>query len=60
MSNLREKIIKKIEQGEIKKTSRWYFLTKKYFFWVSFSLSIIFGALSFSIFLKNYFDDFGP
>ena len=60
MSNLKEKIIKKIEKGEIKKTSRLYFLIKKYFFWTSFILSTFLGAVSFSIFLKNYFDDFGP
>ncbi len=60
MSDLKNDILSKIKKGEIKKTSKWYFLTKKYLFWTFFSLSIFLGALSFSIFLKNILDDFGP
>jgi len=60
MENLKEKIIEKIEKGEVKKKPFWYFLTKKYFVWTSFVLAIFLGAVAFSLFLLNYFDDFGP
>jgi len=60
MNELKNNILNKIKKGEIKKTSHWYFLTKKYSLWTFFGLSIILGALSFSILLKNILDDFGP
>ncbi len=60
MKDLKEKIIDKIEKGEVKKKPFWYFLTKKYFVWVGFVLAILLGAVAFSLFLLNYFDDFGP
>ena len=60
MNELKNNILNKIKKGEVKKTSHWYFLTKEYSLWTFFGLSIFLGALSFSILLKNIFDDFGP
>ncbi len=60
MKNLKKEILKKIEKKEIKKIPRWVFIIQKIFLWFSFIFSIFLGALSFSIFIKNFFDDYGP
>ena len=60
MNNLKKEILEKIKTGQVKKKSRWLFLSKKYSLWIFSILSLLFGAMSFSIFLHNYFDEFGP
>lgn len=58
MKSIREKIIQKIRNNEVKKKPRWIFVAKNYFFWVFCILSIIIGAIAFatSIFLIYDYD----
>jgi len=56
---IKKNILEKIKSGEIKKTLRWYFISKKYMFWFFSLFFVILGSFSFSILLKNIFNDFG-
>lgn len=60
MDKFKDNILNKIQAGEIKKTSKWYFLTKNYFFWGFFTLSIILGSIAFSSCLIQLFHEAGP
>lgn len=44
-----DKIISKIEEKKLKPKPRWEFVFKNYFLWIIGSLSLFFGALSFSL-----------
>ncbi len=48
MDNLKNNILNKIKDGEIKQTSSWYFLTRDYFFYTLTALSIVFGSIAVS------------
>lgn len=48
MTDLSEKLIEKIKEEKITPKPRWQFLTKDWFFWLMFGLSIIIGGLSFA------------
>lgn len=47
--NFSEKIISKIEEEKLKPKPRWEFVFKNYFLWTIGVLSLIFGAISFSL-----------
>ena len=59
MTDLKNKILNEIKNGQVEKTSRWYFISKKYFFWFFSGVFVTLSSLSFSILLKNIFNDFG-
>lgn len=48
MSNLKHQVLKDIKEQGIKPTSRFYFVTRNYFFWLLFAVSVIVGAFAFS------------
>ncbi len=47
--NLTDKIIDRIKQGQLKPRPRWSFVFKNYFLWFLGVLSVILGAISFSL-----------
>ena len=51
MKNISDKVLKQIEENNIKPKPRWYFLTKNYFIWSMFGISVILGSFAFSIVL---------
>ena len=51
MNNISNQVLKQIKENKIKPKPRWYFLTKNYFIWSMFGISIILGSLAFSIVL---------
>jgi hypothetical protein len=55
MNKIKEDILNKIKNGEIKKTSPWFFVTKDYFFKLLFAVSIILGSIGFSSALIQLF-----
>ena len=51
MKNISNEVIKKIKDNNIKPKPRWYFITKNYFIWSIFGISIILGSFAFSMVL---------
>jgi hypothetical protein len=51
MKNISNKALKQIKDNNIKLKPRWYFVTKNYFIWTIFGISIILGSLAFSMIL---------
>ena len=51
MNSASEKTLEKIEQEKITPTARWRFLAKRYSAWTLTAVSLIFGALAFSLIL---------
>jgi len=51
MKNLSNEVFKKIKDNNIKPKPRWYFITKNYFIWSIFGISIILGSFAFSMVL---------
>jgi len=51
MKNISNKVLKKIKNNNIKPKPRWYFITKNYFIWSIFGISIILGSFAFSMVL---------
>lgn len=51
MKNISNKVLKQIKNNNIKLKPRWYFVTKNYFIWTIFGISIILGSLAFSMIL---------
>lgn len=51
MKNISNEVLKKIKDSNIKPKPRWYFLTKNYFIWSIFGISIILGSFAFSMVL---------
>lgn len=51
MENISNEVLKKIKDNHIKPKPRWYFITKNYFIWLIFGISIILGSLAFSMVL---------
>ncbi len=51
MNNISNQVLKQIKENKIKPKPRWYFLTKSYFIWSIFGISIILGSLAFSMVL---------
>ena len=51
MRNISDKVLKQIEENNIKPKPRWHFLTKNYFVWSMFGISVILGSFAFSIVL---------
>jgi len=49
MKNISGEVFKKIKDNNIKPKSRWYFVTKNYFIWSIFVISIILGSFAFSM-----------
>jgi len=49
MKNLSNEVFKKIKDNDIKPKPRWYFITKNYFIWSIFGISIILGSFAFSM-----------
>ena len=58
MKNISNEVLKKIKDNNIKPKPRWYFITKNYFIWSIFGISIILGSFAFSmiIFIINQLD----
>jgi len=51
MKNISNEVLKKIIDSNIKPKPRWYFITKNYFIWLVFGISIILGSFAFSMIL---------
>jgi len=51
MKNISNEVLKKIKDNNIKPKPLWYFITKNYFIWSVFGISIILGSFAFSMFL---------
>jgi len=51
MKNISNEVLKKIKDNNIKPKPRWYFITKNYFIWSVFGISIILGSFAFSMVL---------
>ena len=51
MNNISDKVFKRIKENNIKPKSRYYFITKNYFIWSIFGISILIGSLAFSMIL---------
>lgn len=51
MKNISNEVLKKIKDNNIKPKPRWYFITKNYFIWLLFGISIILGSFAFSMVL---------
>jgi len=51
MKNISNEVLKKIIDNNIKPKPRWYFITKNYFIWLVFGISIILGSFAFSMIL---------
>ncbi|OFW47342.1 MAG: hypothetical protein A2163_06000 [Actinobacteria bacterium RBG_13_35_12] len=51
MKNISNEVFKKIQDNNIIPKPRWYFITKNYFIWSIFGISIILGSLAFSMVL---------
>src|SRR5665648_1197459 len=51
MKNISNEVLKKIKDNNIKPKPRWYFITKNYFIWLIFGISIILGSFAFSMVL---------
>jgi len=51
MNNISDQVFKQIKENKIKPKPRWYFLTKNYFIWSMFGISIILGSFAFSMIL---------
>jgi len=51
MKNISNEVLKKIKDNNIKPKPRWYFITKNYFIWSIFGISIILGSFAFSMVL---------
>jgi len=51
MKNISEKVFKRIKDNNIKPKPRWYFVTKNYFIWLTFGISVLLGSFTFSIIL---------
>ena len=48
MSKLKQQVINRIKSEGLEPTSRFYFLSHKYFFWLLFLISVFIGAIAFS------------
>ncbi len=55
MNKIKQDILNKIKEGEIKKTSPWYFTSKDYFFKILFGVSVVIGSFGFSSALVQLF-----
>ena len=51
MKNISNEVLKKIKDNNIKPKPRWYFITKNYFIWLIFGISIILGSFAFGMVL---------
>jgi len=51
MKNISNEVLKKIKDNNIKPKPLWYFITKNYFIWSVFGISIILGSFAFSMVL---------
>ncbi len=51
MTTTSEKILKTIKEAKVKPQPKWKFLVKNWSFWIMFGLSLLVGALSFSVML---------
>ncbi|HBY56261.1 MAG TPA: hypothetical protein DEG96_00095 [Candidatus Atribacteria bacterium] len=51
MKNISEQVLKRIKKDNIRPKPRWYFLTKNYFIWSMFGISVILGSFAFSMIL---------
>jgi len=51
MKNISNEVLKKIKDNNIKPKPLWYFVTKNYFIWMIFGISIILGSFAFSMVL---------
>jgi len=49
MKNISGEVLKKIKDNSIKPKPRWYFVTKNYFIWSLFAISITLGSFAFSM-----------
>jgi len=54
MTNLKKQILENIKREGITPTSKFYFITRNYFFWLLFAVSVIVGAVSFSSILFQW------
>lgn len=48
MSKLKEQVLQDIKKNGLQPTSKFYFVTRNYFFWLLFVVSVIVGAFAFS------------
>src|SRR4030042_1725769 len=51
MKNISNEVLKKIKDNNIKPKPHWYFVTKNYFIWSIFGISIILGSFAFGMVL---------
>ncbi|NTV41093.1 MAG: hypothetical protein HGA61_02360 [Candidatus Moranbacteria bacterium] len=51
MTTTSEKILKTIKEAKVKPQPKWKFLVKNWSFWIMFGISLLVGALSFSVML---------
>ena len=54
MKNIKDQVLKKIQTQGIKPTSRFYFVSRNYFFGLLFIVSVVIGAISFSAILNQF------
>lgn len=60
MTDLKNTILNKIKTGEIQQTSRWYFITRDYVFYVLTVVTTVFGALAVSSILFQTLREHAP
>lgn len=46
MTDIKYNILSKIKSGELSQKSRWYFLTRDYFFWAITAIAVVTGSLA--------------
>jgi len=60
MTDLKNSILHKIKEGEIQQTSRWYFVTRDYVFYVVAILTTVLGALATAALLFTMLEEHAP
>lgn len=59
-TSVKEEVLKKIRDTRLAPMSRWYFISRNYFFWLLFVVSVVVGSLAFSSILFNLILETAP
>lgn len=59
-TSVKEEVLKKIHDTRLTPMSRWYFISRNYFFWLLFVVSVVVGSLAFSSILFNLILETAP
>ena len=59
-TSVKEEVLKKIRDTRLTPMSRWYFISRNYFFWLLFVVSVVVGSLAFSSILFNLILETAP